>query len=73
MLILGERAAFEASSATWKLGTSSEFAPGLTNTTEILTELVKPEIVQNNFSKFSPYLTGNTLRLRYETQPVNAV
>jgi hypothetical protein len=23
--------------------------------------------------KYSPYLTGNTLRLRYRTQPVNAV
>jgi hypothetical protein len=23
--------------------------------------------------KFSPYLTGNTLRLRYKAQPVNAV
>jgi hypothetical protein len=32
----------------------------------------KPEINLNNF-KFSPYLTGNTLRLRYKAQPVNAV
>jgi hypothetical protein len=27
----------------------------------------------NNIYKFSSYLTGNTLRLRYKDQPVNAV
>jgi hypothetical protein len=26
-----------------------------------------------NIDKSSPYLTGNTLRLRYKAQPVNAV
>jgi hypothetical protein len=26
-----------------------------------------------NIYKFSPYLTGNTLRLRYKAQPINAV
>jgi hypothetical protein len=31
------------------------------------------EFIQNNIYKFSPYLTGNTLRLRYKAQPVNAV
>jgi hypothetical protein len=27
----------------------------------------------NNIYKFSAYFTGNTLRLRYKAQPVNAV
>jgi hypothetical protein len=27
----------------------------------------------NNIQTFSSYLTGNTLRLRYKAQPVNAV
>jgi hypothetical protein len=27
----------------------------------------------NNIQRFSPYLTGNTLYLRYKAQPVNAV
>jgi hypothetical protein len=27
----------------------------------------------NNIEEFSSYLTGNTLRLRYKAQPVNAV
>jgi hypothetical protein len=27
----------------------------------------------NYMYNFSPYLTGNTLRLRYKAQPVNAV
>jgi hypothetical protein len=34
---------------------------------------LKPEIHLNNIYKFSPYLTGNTLHLRYKAQPVNAV
>jgi hypothetical protein len=29
--------------------------------------------VLNNIYKSSPYLTGNTLRLHYKAQPVNAV
>jgi hypothetical protein len=28
---------------------------------------------QTLYTKFSPYLTGNTLLLRYKAQPVNAV
>jgi hypothetical protein len=31
------------------------------------------EVHQNGIQKFSSYLTGNTLRLRYKDQPVNAV
>jgi hypothetical protein len=27
----------------------------------------------NNIYRYSPYLTGNTLRLHYRAQPVNAV
>jgi hypothetical protein len=34
---------------------------------------LKPEAHANSVLKFSPYLTGNTLRLRYKSQPVNAV
>jgi hypothetical protein len=34
---------------------------------------LKTEFVLHNIYKFSPYLTGNTLCLRYEDQPVNAV
>jgi hypothetical protein len=33
----------------------------------------KPEIRLRSIQKFSSYLTGNTLRLRYKAQPVNAV
>jgi hypothetical protein len=31
------------------------------------------EITLNNIYKFSLYLTGNTLHLRYRNQPLNAV
>jgi hypothetical protein len=34
---------------------------------------LKTEFNLNELYKFSPYLTGNTLRLRYKAQPVNAV
>jgi hypothetical protein len=34
---------------------------------------LKTEFLLNNIYKFSPYLTGNTSRLRYKAQPVNAV
>jgi hypothetical protein len=34
---------------------------------------LKTEFVLNNIQKFSLYLTGNTLRLHYKAQPVNAV
>jgi hypothetical protein len=34
---------------------------------------LKAEFLTNTVQKFSPYLTGNTLRLRYKCQPVNAV
>jgi hypothetical protein len=34
---------------------------------------LKTEFPLNNIYKFSPYLTGNTLRLHYKAQPVNAV
>jgi hypothetical protein len=34
---------------------------------------LKTEFLLNNTYKFSPYLTGNTLRLHYKAQPVNAV
>jgi hypothetical protein len=40
---------------------------------KILIELVKTEILLYNIYRFSPYLTGNTLHLRYKDQPVNAV
>jgi hypothetical protein len=33
----------------------------------------KTEFLLNTIYKFSSYLTGNTLRLRYKAQPVNAV
>jgi hypothetical protein len=33
----------------------------------------KTEFLRNNIYKSSLYLTGNTLRLRYKAQPVNAV
>jgi hypothetical protein len=33
----------------------------------------KTEFLLNNIYKLSSYLTGNTLRLRYKAQPVNAV
>jgi hypothetical protein len=33
----------------------------------------KFEVLLNSIYKFSPYLTGNTLRLSYKAQPVNAV
>jgi hypothetical protein len=35
-------------------------------------KLLNP-LLQNNIYKSSLYLTGNTLRLRYKEQPVNAV
>jgi hypothetical protein len=38
----------------------------------VLSQL-KPDIHPNNIYKFSSYPTGNTLRLRYKAQPVNAV
>jgi hypothetical protein len=34
---------------------------------------LRTEFLYNYIYKFSPYLTGNTLRLRYKAQPVNAV
>jgi hypothetical protein len=34
---------------------------------------LRNEFLLNNIYKFSPYLTGNTLRLRYRDQSVNAV
>jgi hypothetical protein len=34
---------------------------------------LKSEYLLNNIYKCSPYLTGNTLRLHYKAQPVNAV
>jgi hypothetical protein len=34
---------------------------------------LKSEFIHNFIYKFSPYLTGNTLRLRYEAQPVNVL
>jgi hypothetical protein len=34
---------------------------------------LKAEFLRNNIHKSSPYLTGNTLLLRYKAQPVNAV
>jgi hypothetical protein len=34
---------------------------------------LKTEFLPNNIYKSSLYLTGNTLRLRYKAQPVNAV
>jgi hypothetical protein len=34
---------------------------------------LKTALLLNNIYKSSPYLTGNTLRLRYKAQPVNAV
>jgi hypothetical protein len=34
---------------------------------------LKTEYLLNNIYKFSSYLTGNTLRLHYKAQPVNAV
>jgi hypothetical protein len=34
---------------------------------------LKAKWIINNIKVFSSYLTGNTLRLRYEAQPVNAV
>jgi hypothetical protein len=38
-----------------------------------ISTLLRSEFRLNNTSKSSPYLTGNTLRLRYKTQPVTAV
>jgi hypothetical protein len=35
--------------------------------------LFKPEVLLNDIKEFSSYLTGNTLRLQYKAQPVNAV
>jgi hypothetical protein len=34
---------------------------------------LKTEFLLINIYKFNSYLTGNTLRLRYKAQPVNAV
>jgi hypothetical protein len=34
---------------------------------------LQAEIIANYIYQSSPYLTGNTLRHRYKTQPVNAV
>jgi hypothetical protein len=34
---------------------------------------IKTEFLLNNIYKSRPYLTGNTLRLHYNAQPVNAV
>jgi hypothetical protein len=34
---------------------------------------LKKEFSLNFIQKFSSYLTGNTLRLRYKAQPINAV
>jgi hypothetical protein len=34
---------------------------------------LKTEFLPNNIYKFSSYLAGNTLRLYYKAQPVNAV
>jgi hypothetical protein len=34
---------------------------------------LKVKFLLNNIYKSSPYHTGNTLRLRYKAQPVNAV
>jgi hypothetical protein len=34
---------------------------------------LKATFILNNIYKFSSYLTGNKLRLRYKAQPVNAV
>jgi hypothetical protein len=34
---------------------------------------LRAEFLLNNIYKFSSYLTGNTLRLRYKAQPVNGV
>jgi hypothetical protein len=39
----------------------------------ILCIYVYIEFLQNYIYKFSSYLTGNTLRLRYKAQPVNAI
>jgi hypothetical protein len=34
---------------------------------------LKIEILLSNKNIFNPYLSGNTLRLRYKAQPVNAI
>jgi hypothetical protein len=34
---------------------------------------LKTEFLLNNIYKYSPNLTGNTLRLHYKSKPVNAV
>jgi hypothetical protein len=34
---------------------------------------LKTEFLLSNIYKFSPYLKGSTLRLRYRNQPVNVV
>jgi hypothetical protein len=54
---------------------------GFSNTTEsyrcfvllIVINPLKTEFLHNFIYKFISYLTVNTLRLRYRTQPVNAV
>jgi hypothetical protein len=43
------------------------------NHTEHTNTLCGQNVVLNNIYKSSPYLTGNTLRLGYKAQPVNAV
>jgi hypothetical protein len=40
---------------------------------DIIGKPLKTEFHLNNIYKFSSYLTGNTLRLHYKAQPVNAV
>jgi hypothetical protein len=72
-----ERAAWEACSATWNLGSNSAFSLGLRKTTENLNRVGRwenyTESVNTLCGHFSPYLTGNTLRLHYRAQPVDAV
>jgi hypothetical protein len=40
---------------------------------KFIAEIRKEEVHLSKIYKFSSYLTGNTLRLRYKDQPVNAV
>jgi hypothetical protein len=52
---------------------SMSYVPIKTLKISVIFNPLKGEFILNNVQKLSSYLTGNTLRLLYNDQPVNAV
>jgi hypothetical protein len=57
----GTRMTYSGINCTEHLGSTT------TECSEHMNNPLKPEVQQKNIYKFSSYLTGNTIRLRYKT------